>query len=92
MPSIDASAGAQSGTSSTAASSPMTPVEIPRPNSAVASGRPAATTEPKVRSSTNAAMAMPTASEEISPASALAITMPPSSTRSPAPAVCPPGR
>ena len=88
MPSIEASAGAQSGTSRTAASSPIRPVEMPRPNSAVASGRPAATTEPNVSSRTKAAIAMPTASEEISPVCALAITSPPSSIRTPSPSWC----
>ena len=79
MPSIEASAGAQSGTSMIAASSPIRPVEMPRPKSAVASGSPAAMTEPNVSSRTKAAIAMPTASEEISPVCALAITLPPSS-------------
>src|ERR671917_480276 len=42
MPSMEASAGAQSGTSSRAASRPVTPAEMPSPNSAVAIGSPAA--------------------------------------------------
>ena len=85
IPSIDASAGAQSGTSITAASPPISALEMPSPNSAVASGSPAATTEPNVSSRTSAAMARPTISEEISPPSAFAITCPPSSIRRPSP-------
>ena len=85
MPSIDASAGAQSGTSISAASRPVTPLEIPSPNSAVANGSPAATSEPNVSSSTKPAIARPMTSEEISPPCALAITMPPSSIRTPSP-------
>ena len=60
---------------------------MPSPNSAAASGRPAATTEPKVSSSTPAAIARPTASEEISPCCAFCTTLPPSATRGPPPAL-----
>ena len=88
IPSIEASAGAQSGTSITAARPPISALEMPSPNSAVASGSPAATTEPNVSSRTNAAMARPTISEEISPPSAFAITWPPSSIRTPSPPAC----
>ena len=50
----------QSGTSTTLASSTIRPPEeMPRPTSAIASGRPAATTEPKAISSTIAAPRKP---------------------------------
>ena len=73
----------QSGTSMTAASSPTMAEETPRPNSAVTIGRPAATSVPKVSTSTSAAMARPTASEDSALCCALAMTCPPISTRSP---------
>ena len=56
---------------------------MPSPNSAVASGRPAATSVPNVSSSTTAAIARPTVSDEISPCWARATGWPPSSTRRP---------
>ena len=53
----------QSGTSITLASSAMMPAEeMPRPTSAITSGRPAATTEPKAISSTIVAPSRPTPS------------------------------
>ena len=53
----------QSGTSTTLASNAIRPAEeIPRPMSAIASGNPAATTEPKAISSTTAASRSPTPS------------------------------
>ena len=61
---------------------------MPRPNSAVASGRPAATTEPNVSSSTSVAIARPTISDEISPSCAFAISWPPSSIRRSAALAC----
>ena len=73
----------QSGTSITAASRPTAAEEMPRPNSAVTIGRPAATSVPKVRTSTSAAIIRPTASEDSSLSCAEVMTWPPISTRSP---------
>ena len=64
----------QSGTSMTAASSPTSADEIPRPNSAVTIGSPAATSVPNVRTSTSAAITRPTASEDSSLSCAEVIT------------------
>ncbi len=86
MPIIAATDEPQSGVSTTAASTPISADEMPSPNSAVAIGRPEATTLPKVTSSTSAAIRKPTVSDEISPRCALPITWPPSSSRTPAPA------
>ncbi len=85
MPIIAATDDAQSGVSTTAASTPISAEEMPSPNSAVAIGSPEATTLPNVNSSTRAAIAKPTVSEEISPRWALPIASPPSSTRTPSP-------
>ena len=53
----------QSGTSTTLASSMISPPEVmPRPTSAISSGRPAATTEPNAISSTIAAPRKPSPS------------------------------
>ena len=73
----------QSGTSMTAASRPTSADETPSPNSAVTIGRPAATSVPKVRTSTSAAIIRPTASEDSSLSCAAVMTWPPISTRRP---------
>jgi hypothetical protein len=60
MPIRPDTAVVQSGTSTTLASSMIRPPEeIPRPKSAISSGSPAATTEPKAISSTMAAPRKP---------------------------------
>ena len=75
---------AKSGTCMTAARTPISDAEMPRPKSAMASGSPAATIEPKAMSSTMAAPSRPKPSGP-PPPSAMRIGPPPSATVSPSP-------
>ena len=72
--------GAQSGTSTTRRSTSPSAIATPRPNSAVSSGRPIATTEPKVISRMSAAASRPMPSEPMATVCALVATGPPTST------------
>ena len=67
----------------TAMSSPVRVLLTARPATATSSGRPAATTEPKVMSRISAAAARPMASEPISAASPWVTVCPPRATSSP---------
>src|SRR6266508_856545 len=84
IPIRPATAGANSGTSRSAASAPIETPEMPRLKSATSSGRPAATTDPKAVSRITAA-AISAAASGLAPPWALRIRPPPSSIRSPLP-------
>jgi hypothetical protein len=60
----------------------ISPTPVPMPTSAVSRGRPAAMKDPKVMSSTTAAIAMPTASDAVCSGMAWSAS-PPTSTVSP---------
>ena len=62
-PTIAAVGGAQSGTSTTRARSPPSARPVPRPNTAVISGNPIATADPKVNNKMTAAAMSPRPSE-----------------------------
>ena len=87
IPSKLETAGAHSGLATTLTASPISPVEITKPNSAVARGRPAATIEPNAISRMNAA-ATKLATSELAPPCASRIGPPPSSIRRPSPLAC----
>ena len=85
IPIMAASEVDQSGTGSSLAMIGMSRLLTARPATAVSSGRPAATTEPKVISRMIAAAAMPMPSEPMAPCSACWTAMPPSEAVTPPP-------